>query len=75
MKCQESESFLEVSHCKMTFSLFKQIPVQCPVLIFFLLHDFKTYVYPKILNVAGNRETLLQTCLIKHLQSNNTIIV
>ena len=59
----------------MTDSLFKQIPVQCPVLIFFLLHDFKTYGYPQILNVAGNRETLFQTCLIKLLKYNNSIVL
>ena len=67
----QNKSFLDLSHCKVTDSLFNQIPVMCPVLKFFLLQDcqeitedayinsnFKTHEHLKILNVAGNREAL-----------------
>ena len=76
-------TFLELSHCKVTNSLFNQIPVLCPFLNFFLLQDcqeiteeaymnsnFKTHEHLKVLNVAGNKEALSSRSVIELLKYN-----
>ena len=83
VKYIQNISFLDLSHCKVTDSLFNQIPVTCPVLKFFLLQDcqeitedayinsnFKTHERLKILNVAGNREALSPRSVIELLKCN-----
>lgn len=39
MLISEHLGFLELSHCKVTDSLFSQIPVKCPVLKFLRIQD------------------------------------
>ena len=83
VKYIQNISFLDLSHCKVTDSLFNQIPDTCPVLEFFLLQDcqeitedayinsnFKTHERLKILNVAGNREALSPRSVIELLKCN-----
>ena len=74
----EHVGFLELSHCKITDSLFSQIPVQCPMLKFLLIQDcqeitdqayivtgLKKHRNLKILNVAYNRNALSLRCVIR----------
>lgn len=70
-------SFLDLSHCKVTDSLFNQIPVTCPVQDCqeitedaYINSNFKTHEHLKILNVAGNREALSPRSVIELLKYN-----
>lgn len=81
MLISEHLGFLELSHCKVTDSLFSQIPVKCPVLKFLRIQDcqeiteqayiaagFKKHQNLKILNVAYNRNALSLRCVIELLK-------
>lgn len=77
----EHLGFFELSHCKVTDSLFSQILVKCPMLKFLLIQDcqeiteqayiaagFKKHQNLQILNVAYNRNALSLRCVIELLK-------
>ena len=77
----EHLGFLELSHCKVTDSLFSQILVKCPMLKFLLIQDcqeiteqayiaagFKKHQNLQILNVAYTRNALSLRCVVELLK-------
>lgn len=80
--------FLQLSHCKVTSSLFGKLPLKCPVLEILLLDNcqeisqesykispFKQHKHLQLLCVAYNQEALFPHCVIEMLKYTNSKIV
>ena len=76
--------FLQLSHCKVTSSLFGLLPLKCPILEILLIDDcqeisresyktspFKQHNNLQLLCVAHNREALFPDCVIEMLKYAN----
>ena len=76
--------FLQLSHCKVTSSLFGMLPLKCPVLEMLFIDNcqeisqesyeispFKQHEHLKLLCVAHNREALSVHCVVELLKYTN----
>jgi len=76
--------FLQLSHCKVTTSLFGLLPLKCPILEILLIDDcqeisresyktspFKQHNNLQLLCAAHNREALFPDCVVELLKYAN----
>ena len=80
--------FLQLSHCKITSSLFGMLPLKCPILAMLFIDNcqeitqesyeispFKQHENLKLLCVAYNREALSVHCVVELLKYTNSKVL
>lgn len=80
--------FLQLSHCKISSSLFGMLPLKCPILEMLFIDDcqeitqesyeispFKQHEHLKLLCVAYNREALSVHCVVELLKYTNSKVL